>query len=159
MFVKDNGLILPASSVTPIVKALAVDLLDSNSGSANGGYEVTISGQGFPLDKKDIQSLTVCGQSATVKSITNIETTIIMPACSSVNETIAYQYNDETQTIAFTYTSTTTQAQITSISPVSASPVLKGVMTIVGSGFTDDKTKVKVHLSNATGKIYEMRIL
>ena len=50
-------------------------------------------------------------------------------------------------------------SQILSISPASHSPVLKGVMTISGSGFGVDKSVLKVNLVNGTEILYEMRIL
>ena len=49
---------------------------------------------------------------------------------------------------------------ITSISPASASPVRKQVMTITGSGFGIDKSLVKVRLANYDmPKFYPMKIL
>ena len=65
-----------------------------------------------------------------------------MPECGVGTETIAYNYGGQTQTIAFSYTSPTSPAQITAIYPMSASPVLKAVMTITGSGFGTNTTAV-----------------
>ena len=42
---------------------------------------------------------------------------------------------------------------------MSASPVLKDVMTITGSGFGSNISNVEVHLANYSGRPYEMRIL
>lgn len=68
-------------------------------------------------------------------------------------------YAGQTQTISYTYNAAAAGAQITSISPTSASPVLKAVMTITGSGFGTDANAIEIHLTNSTGKMYEMRVV
>ena len=50
-------------------------------------------------------------------------------------------------------------AQISGISPASFNPAKKGVMTISGSGFGNNESSLTVHLSNASGNVYEMKIL
>ena len=101
----------------------------------------------------------MCSVSPTITAISNSKTTIRVPQCAEGSTTIEYKYNGQTATFSFTYTPVTTVLQITSINPSSASPVLKGVMSIVGEGFGNDIDKVDVHLANASGKVYEMRIL
>lgn len=96
----------------------------------------------------------MCSVSPTVKSTSNIKTIIRVPQCSEGSSTIEYKHNGQTATFSFTYTPVTTLLQITSISPTSASPALKGVMEIVGEGFGSDLSKVDVHLANASGKVY-----
>ena len=68
-------------------------------------------------------------------------------------------YNGLTTNINFDYINPSMVGDIFSISPTSRSPVLKGVMTITGSGFGTDMSLIQVHLQNATGKVYEMRVL
>ena len=82
-----------------------------------------------------------------------------MPECAVGTETIEYNYDGQTQSTTFSYTSPTSPAQIVSIYPISASPVLKAVMTITGSGFGTNVSAVEIHLSTSSGKIYEMRLL
>lgn len=62
-------------------------------------------------------------------------------------------------TLAFTYDAPDTSVQITAISPVSASPVLKDPMTITGTGFGNDISKLQVWMTNSSGNIYQMKIL
>ena len=50
-------------------------------------------------------------------------------------------------------------ATLISISPSSASPVLKQFMNITGTGFGTDKDVISVHLANGTGKVYQLRVL
>lgn len=48
---------------------------------------------------------------------------------------------------------------IQSITPSTLNPALKSVMTITGTGFGTDINSVMVHLSNSTGKIYQLKVL
>lgn len=64
-----------------------------------------------------------------------------------------------TDTLSFKYTSFDTSVQISSISPISWSPVQKSVMTIVGQGFGDDMSILRCFMSNISGNIYQMKIL
>ena len=65
---------------------------------------------------------------------------------------------DSSQT--FTYTDgSATAPVISSISPTSANPGIKGTLQIEGTNFGTDLSVVKVFLSNATGKIYNLAIL
>ena len=158
--VKDHGVVLPANGVAPITQTLALDTLTPNNGPANGGSSITIAGKGFPADKAAITSLTLCGVSPTVTAVNNIEITITTPECANIGaQDISMTYAGQTQTIAYTYNAAATGAQITSISPASASPVLKAVMTITGSGFGTDASAIEIHLTNSTGKMYEMRVV
>jgi hypothetical protein len=50
---------------------LVVSSVSPVSGGNNGGYFVNLIGSGFPLDKSQV-SISVCGNLATIKSITNI---------------------------------------------------------------------------------------
>ena len=62
-------------------------------------------------------------------------------------------------TASLSYVTATIGASVTSISPASHNPALKGVMTITGTGFGTDDSIVSVHLANSSGKVYEMKIL
>jgi hypothetical protein len=65
----------------------------------------------------------------------------------------------QTITIGFTYNPTATSVEIFSISPISWSPVMKGVMNITGSGFGTDASQLTVYLTNSSGNIYQMKVL
>jgi hypothetical protein len=105
-------------------------------------------------------SITIGSVIAQVVSMTNIDAIISVPASSSVStETVQISFKTQTATGAFTYGAPTTVTTITAISPVSASPVLKAIMNITGSGFGTNASLVQVYLSNGTGNIYPMRIL
>jgi hypothetical protein len=52
-----------------------------------------------------------------------------------------------------------TSVRITGISPSSASPVMKAVMNISGSGFGSDPSQLTVYLTNTSGNIYQMKVL
>lgn len=61
---------------------------------------------------------------------------------------------------SFTYNDGSLSAPtITSISPNSRNPALKGVLQIVGTGFGTVKSAVHVFLSNSSGKVYELSVL
>ena len=62
-------------------------------------------------------------------------------------------------TVDFTYANITESVTITSISPTSWSPVLKGVINIVGTGFGTNKDLLTVYLTNSSGNIYRLKVL
>ena len=60
----------------------------------------------------------------------------------------------------FTYsTAVTTAPTITAISPDSSSPVVKTTLEITGTGFGTDSNALSVYLKNATGLVYELKVL
>lgn len=63
------------------------------------------------------------------------------------------------KSLNFTYKPAETTAPIIySLNPASANPGVKGVLEIIGQNFGSEKNQVKVFLSNATGKIYELTV-
>lgn len=122
---------------------------------------MTLNGKGFPLDKSQL-SISVCGNSATIKSITNINAEFYLPACSTTtSQTVTVTVGSNTASnLAITYTDGSLSAPtIYSISPTSANPGVKGTLEINGDKFGTNDTAVQVFLSNSTGKIYQLTIL
>lgn len=96
----------------------------------------------------------------TVLQIANTKAVVISPTCEYEESNITLTYNSFSVTYPFSFIINITFAgKISSISPASASPVLKSIMTIQGSGFGTNLTAVSVYLSNDTGKVYTFRVL
>ena len=139
---------------------LSFTTVSPSSVGENGGQEIVLEGNGFPTNVDTLYSLMMCGVTPTLLSMSNTEIRILAPPCPAGTDTITLDYNGETATINFDYTAGgSPSADIFSISPVSRSPVLKGVMNITGTGFGTDMSKITVHLANSTGKVYPMRVL
>ena len=51
--ISESGTVNPESSLSPITHSLMLNSLSPSSGGTNGGYLVTISGEGFPSDMSD----------------------------------------------------------------------------------------------------------
>ncbi len=144
---------------SPVANNLLLSSVTNSAGGNNGGYEVTIVGTGFPSDKKLI-TFTLCGQYCTITSINNIEAKIMVPGCSNIGASdIQASYNSLTASIGFTYNTVANAVTVSAISPNSWSPVLKGVMSITGTGFGTDPSLLRVFLSNSTGNVYELKVL
>jgi len=159
VMIESLGYVSINSNVNPIIKNLDLLAVTNSSGGLNGGYEVTIDAIGLPLKPSEI-TFTICSQTCTITSISNIQAKIIIPACgiSGLSDIVA-NYKTYTSDVPFMYDYPLTSVLITSISPVSWSPVMKGVLNITGSGFGTDVSKLKVFLTNSTGNIYQMKIL
>lgn len=153
------GLVSVQTGVAKLFYDLVLTSLSSATGGDNGGYAIQINGAGFPSDITQA-AITLCSKNVLVTSSSNTVTTIIVPACAASGaQTINYTFNGISKTIAFTYSTLTITPTVTSISPQSYSPVQKGVMTIIGTGFGTVANDITVYLSNSTGKIYKMRTL
>jgi hypothetical protein len=158
--VSQVGLVNVAPSVQPINFPLTLTSLNFTSGGTNGGYNLLLTGVGFPVDLSTA-TITICNQNALIESISNINAEIIVPTCPQVGpQTITISNGGQTSNaLTFTYQTPSPPAVIYTVSPQSANPSLKGVMVITGIGFGLDSTKVNVYLSNASGIAYRMRIL
>lgn len=86
-----------------------------------------------------------------------------MPKCDAGSQDITITATtpstQTTNSVVFTYTEPMATANVYSISPQSANPSLKGVMQIVGTGFGTDLSAITIYLSNASGNVYQMRVL
>ena len=160
VLVKNMGEVPIASAAAAMPYSLALNASNPVSGGVNGGYSATLTGNGFPSNP-DLVSITTCGGAPVeITSISNTQISIVVPKCgTAAADTFSVTYG-QTLTTPFTYTASTVSGSITSISPDSASPVLKEIMTITGSGFGTDENAVKVRLADATNKkFYQMKIL
>jgi hypothetical protein len=140
---------------------LVASSLSSTSGGNNGGYLISLHGSGFPLDKTMI-SISICGSSAPIETISNTKIDFYVPACNTLSsQTVTVTYGALTDTsLSYTYVdASTTAPTISSLSPSSSNPALKGALTITGNRFGTNSAAVKVFLSNATGKIYPLKVL
>lgn len=150
-----------ASGVTPLTVGLSTTSLTTTSGGDNGGYLISLNGAGFPLDKSKI-TIEVCSKNATVKSVTNIKVDFYIPKCGTLGaQNVIVKVGSNTDNAqSFTYVDGSgTAPTITNLIPASANPGLKGTLEIHGDKFGTDSSIVKVFLSNATGKIYELSVL
>ena len=154
------GLVKISPSVYPINFPLTLTSLNFTSGGTNGGYDLLLTGVGFPVDLSTI-TITICNQKALIEAISNINAEIIVPACSSAGtQSITISNGNQTSNaLTFTYHFLPPPAAIFTVSPQSANPSLKGVMAITGVSFGNDSTKVNVYLSNSSGIAYRMRII
>ena len=77
---KYGGIVGLANGISPLSISLGCTSLSVTSGGNNGGYLVSLTGTGFPLDKKliDIQ---MCNNSATVNAVNNIQVDFFVPTC------------------------------------------------------------------------------
>lgn len=161
------GIAALAVGVTGITVPLVVSTISLTSGGSNGGYLVTLTGHGFPLNVNDIQ-ISVCNNLATIKEVNNIATTFYMPACPQVSSLNPTDFTDTVKVTvgtakdsskSFTYTVPSGGPIIMSISPASANPGLKGILEINGNNFGNSISAVQVFLSNSSGKVYPLNVI
>lgn len=154
------GLVPATSNVKPFNYSLTLTSLNFTSGGLNGGYLLKLQGTGFPTDAQSA-SITICGQKATIKSITNINAEIYVPSCSNLGSTPISISNGVTtsNSLNFDYINAAPPGIIFSVNPQTYNPSLKGTMEITGSGFGSNINGVRVDLANSSGKVYKMRIL
>mgnify|MGYP002078389224 CR=1 FL=1 len=156
----DIGLLHLQDTVQQINYGLSINNVDASSGGMNGGYIISLVGNGYPNDAS-LVSISMCGVNVTVNYISNTLTNITVPKCATAGpQTITYQYNGFTATGQFTYTAPPASADIFSIVPQSANPTLKAIMTITGVAFGSDVNAITVYLkNNGNGLDYNMRVL
>ena len=158
--VQNLGKVPIEANCVPMSYGIAITSSTPSSGTDNGGYVAELTGTGFPTNIKLLE-ITICGKKVTINSATNTLIEIIIPNCGTAGaNTISLTYDSYSADTAFSYTAASMATSITSISPSSASPVLKQIMTITGSGFGTDENLVTVRLANYDmPKFYEMKIL
>ena len=150
-----------ASGVSALSVFLTTSALSVTSGGNNGGYLISLTGAGFPLDKNKI-SIEVCSNSATIQSISNIKVDFYIPACATTGaQTVTVKVGALTDTAqSFTYADGSgTAPTITQLVPASSNPGIKGTLEIFGDKFGTVTGNLKVFLSNATGKVSQLSVL
>lgn len=68
------------TNVPAITVTLAMASITPARGNANGGYDITILGSGFPENTRDI-AFKICDQLCTIKSLTNVNAIVTIPQC------------------------------------------------------------------------------
>ena len=122
--------------------SLTVTSVTPANGSVSGGTSISIVGTGFSSNS----TVTVGGNACEVKSSNNVEIICVTPAGTNGSTTIIVTQGSITaNSNHFSYSLNFTPI-ITNLSITSASPVLKNDLTISGTSFGTDKTKLKVEL-------------
>ncbi len=71
------------TAIPAINVAFSLTSLNPANGNANGGYDLTIIGTGFPSDPSQV-TFKVCDQFCTIKSLNNINAVLTTPSCTTV---------------------------------------------------------------------------
>jgi hypothetical protein len=85
VYISPYGIIALANGINPITIPLIAKSLSVSTGGNNGGFRTTLTGSGFPLDQTQA-SITVCGNLATITSITNQQIILYIPSCNSIGQ-------------------------------------------------------------------------
>jgi hypothetical protein len=120
------------------------------TGTPDGFTEITITGTGFPKNLANFDSLTIGGTSVTPISVSNKEIKVITPARVGSNNNVntVINYNGKTVTSTFFSYDDALRIEITALEFTSKGPTFKGTITITGTNFGTDKTKLTVILFN-----------
>jgi hypothetical protein len=164
VMVRNTGIIPTGSSFVPVTVPLVLNATGPSPVDApkSGGVPVKLKGHGYPYSLTDgTLTVTICGKTAKVTAVNNIEITVLAPSCTAdllpTNAVISYK--SLTASIPFSYNMALTAPVITSIEPTSASPVLKGFLQINGSDFGTNVADLTAYLTNSTGRIYQLNVL
>ena len=150
-----------ASSNTEINLVLtSINIADA---SINGGKEIILTGKNFPFSLDSHLNVKIGQAAAIISSSTNTEITAIVPKKNSADPQdvavdVIIEYNSKTAQLSSSFTFKTSGVpKVTSVDPISASPVLKDQINISGSNFGTDKNAVRVFLDSAVKDgIYEL---
>ena len=161
--IKNVGFAVRGASFVNINVSLAANSLTVTTSGLSGGNPIGIIGHGFPFSLSETPfTVTMCGTLAVIKSVTNTQIGIVSPPCTAANAatSIIVAFKGQTATLNFNYDPSIISPNVTSITPSSASPVLKGNMTITGSGFGTNINSLSVYLVNSLGiRTYQMNVL
>jgi hypothetical protein len=121
----------------------------------------SLVGTGFPLSIGQI-TITICNRSAIIVSINNVQVDFVVPACGTIgNRTINVTINSVSDTsLNFTYVNgSTTAPLISSLSPTSANPGVKGTLEIFGQRYGNNSGVISVYLMNGITRAYTLKVL
>ena len=85
-----------------------------------------------------------------------------MPACADTgNKVVTITVGSLTDnSLTFHYTDgSSTAPTITSLSPSSQNPAIKGKINITGTGFGTNKAAVQLFLTNSSGRVYQLNVI
>ena len=91
--IEGYGVVPLSDSLSPIVQNLFLASVSPSSSGENGGFEVKLTGEGFPETKNEA-NIEICGVYSTIISINNIQTVFILPPCTQGPSTITYTYRN-----------------------------------------------------------------
>jgi len=127
----------------------------------NGGHAIELSGNNFPEGTTGL-TVTACGVEMYLISSSNVMIRALTSICETglgaQNIEITFAGQTVTQAINVVAADASTPT-ITAVSPDSWSPVLKSRMTVTGTNFGTDITKLSATLRNATNHRYNMKVL
>eukprot|EP00361_Fabrea_salina_P003869 CAMPEP_0202427040 /NCGR_PEP_ID=MMETSP1345-20130828/1320_1 /ASSEMBLY_ACC=CAM_ASM_000843 /TAXON_ID=342563 /ORGANISM="Fabrea Fabrea salina" /LENGTH=3382 /DNA_ID=CAMNT_0049037631 /DNA_START=76 /DNA_END=10221 /DNA_ORIENTATION=+ len=145
--IKDLGLAKYQDSVTNTLEFVPIITSVSPAvGSTNGGTLLTITGSSFS-QSKDSVSVTIGGAVCELLSVSLSELQCLTSPKSGNNELTLTINSKQATSSDFAYDASATP-QITSVSPEEASTFAKTEVTIAGSGFGTDTSKVAVKLGD-----------
>ncbi|EAR99597.2 IPT/TIG domain protein (macronuclear) [Tetrahymena thermophila SB210] len=146
VFYQSNGFAL-STSVNPQQTTPTINSLSSDTVYSFGGADVTITGNFFPTSLTSDLLVTVDSKPATILSVNNKQIIIRTPANltpGTVNIVITYQKIQSTpKSIKVDDSNAIT---ITNIDKTVVSPVDKTLITVTGTNFGNDKTKLTAFL-------------
>ena len=152
VFLKGKGYLI--NDTTALKKSPEVTSVSPSQGSTGGGTLITISGKHFSADEANV-SVSVGPYACAVQSVSYSSITCLTGAEeSSGNYKLTVTVNGKTFTddnnSLFSYGGPV--PTITSMDKSTVSPILKQVLTISGSNFGNDPSKITVHLVPKTDK-------
>jgi hypothetical protein len=160
--IENVGFARPAPDFIEVPVTLTAISATVTTSGLSGGIPLGILGHGFPFSLSEAFTVTMCSKPAVVKSVENTQIGIVVPPCTIAEapSSIVISFKGQTATISFIYDPNLVGPSVTGISPTSFSPVLKGTMTINGSGFGTDMSQLTAYLVNSTGfRVYQLNIL
>ncbi|KAL4508253.1 hypothetical protein ABPG72_003557 [Tetrahymena utriculariae] len=148
VFYQSNGFAL-SSSVNTQLTIPTISRLSSNTIYSFGGADLTITGSFFPTSLTQDLQVTVDSKPATILSVSNNKIIIRTPAQltpGTVNIVVTYQtISSQAATITVNDSNAIT---ITNIDKTIVSPVDKTLITVTGTNFGTDKTKLAAFLDS-----------
>lgn len=136
------------STVVPEISSLSKSSIYSF-----GGSSLTVNGSYFPADKTDL-TVAVGGVSATITSVSNTSITILTPVLASTgSKDVVVTYKTLSSTASSITVDNTNAMTISSLSSTLISPVAKTPITVTGTNFGTDKSKLTAFLDEMNGSV------
>ena len=155
------GAAKPLTTLPNINIPLRLTNFTPNTTGQVGGISMILKGNGFPfnLSVADGFTLSMCAQQPAINWINNTHINMTVPECASLSTTISVQLGTAVASLPFSFDPNMVPPVINSISPTSASPVLKGSLTINGIRFGTNRSEVTVWLVNTTARVYQLNVI
>ena len=75
------GYLEKSASVTPVDIQLSIHSASPSSKHQNGGYEITLNGNGFPLTESKNFSIILCSKRIEATLVMNTQIVFVAPTC------------------------------------------------------------------------------